>query len=730
MLSSSCSIFFSQKIRHLKNFFKISNKNRECSARFFFFFFLKKLCSFRFFKNSFYDNVVARPPIVQKCARAGEGKKNFAMVFVSGGKRALTMCLAAQCLIVIAAQGLGPSPGMRKRSPNSDSNFGPQMQSRAVDTKVQLEVREGEPRGTLVGSIPVKPGFAYRFNESPKEFTLNATTGEIRTAVVFDRESLKNDRFDLVVLSSQPTYPIEVRVLVLDVNDNAPEFPESAISVSFSENAVSGTKLLLDAATDRDTGVNKVTDDYRIVSGNVGGKFNLEVVRNPSADTSYLYLRTTGELDRETVAAYQLNISAVDGGTPARYGYVQVNVTVLDANDNPPVFTLADYSISLDESSPIGTKILRVNATDADEGDNAAVGYYLAEDERRFSVDAETGDIFVAEHLDCPQQQNCPRALQSPAALKRRSGHDDDKNCPKSCVFTVYARDHGSPQQDGRAYVTVNLLDANDHDPVVTFSYFPSTAPFATVDENAANGSVVAAVSVADADDGANGETTVAITAGNELRHFRIESGQSFDLVRVNGVLDREHVGKYNLTVVAADKGTPARTVTTFLIIYVNDVNDHEPVFEKSEYTAVLDELAPVGSYVVGISAHDADSGVNALVYYSIVSGNEYRWFAVDTDTGLVTTRATLDREKCDAVELKISARDGGPNPRYAYTQLKITILDENDQVPRFAQAVTNVTLSEDVPPGSSIASLVAVDQDQGTNGSVTYSLHAETLFR
>lgn len=635
------------------------------------------------------------------------------MVFVN--RCALAMCLT-QCLILIAAQGPGPgtNPYLATKK-RSTSDYSAQMQSRAVDTKVQLEILEGQPRGTVVGSIPVKPGFTYRFNESPKEFSLNATTGEIRTTVILDREALKNDRFDLVVLSSQPTYPIEVRVLVLDVNDNPPEFPEPSISVSFSENAASGTKLLLDTATDHDIGINKVTDDYHIVSGNTDDKFSLEVIRNPSGDTSYLYLRTTGKLDRETIASYQLNVSARDGGVPTHFGYLQVNVTVLDVNDNPPVFALSDYSVSLNESSPIGTKILRVNATDDDAGENAKVSYFIVETEHRFSVDANTGDIFIAEKLECPQQ-SCPQ--QSTRG----------KHCPKSCVFTVYARDHGSPQQEGRAYVTINLLDANDHDPIIKFSYFPSTAAFATVDENAVNGSVVAAVSVVDPDDGLNGETTVAIKAGNELHHFRMESGQSFDLIRVNGILDREHISKYNLTVVASDKGTPARTVTSFLIIYVNDVNDHEPVFEKSEYSAILNELAPIGTYISGITATDEDTGVNALIYYSIISGNEYRWFNIDSVTGLVTTKSKLDREKSGTVELKISARDGGPNPKWAYTQLKITILDENDEAPQFANPITNVTLAEDASENSLVTTISAIDHDQGTNGSVIYTLHPDTV--
>ncbi|KAF2894632.1 hypothetical protein ILUMI_11530 [Ignelater luminosus] len=619
--------------------------------------------------------------------------------------------LATGTLLLVGAQGPGPGPG-RKRVPIRDSGFeySSQMQSRAVDTRVTLQISEGQPKGAVVGRIPTKSGFTYRFNEPPKEFILDPNTGEIKTNAVLDRETLVNDRYDLVVLSSQPTYPIEVRILVLDINDNAPEFPEPSIAVSFSESAAGGTRLLLDAATDRDAGINGVSKDYQIIAGNKDDKFRLVVTGNPTGETSYLHLETTGNLDRETQGSYVLNISARDGGNPPKHGFLQVNVTILDVNDNPPIFDHSDYIVSLNESVPPGTPVLQVMATDNDLGDNSKITYYLDDTVRQFTVDPETGVISTTESLECPQQ-NCPQTSKPGGT------------CPKSCVFTVFARDHGSPRQDGRTYVTVNLVDANDHDPVIRFRYFPPTAEFATVDENAGNGSVVAAVSVVDIDEGLNGETMARIISGNELNHFRLDYTPSFDIVRVNGVLDREEISKYNLTVVATDKGSPSRTATAFLIIHVNDVNDHEPVFEKSEYSAILSELAPPGTYVAGITATDEDSGVNAQIYYAFVSGNEHRWFTINSNSGLITTRAALDREVQGTVELNISARDGGPNPKWAYTQLKVTILDENDEAPKFSQARINVSLSESAPPHTLVAMLTAADHDQGTNGSVTYSL-------
>lgn len=605
----------------------------------------------------------------------------------------LVIILVLQCLLT-NGQGPGPGPGASSRL--------------IVDTRLNFTVLEGQPTGTYIGSIPIKPGFTYRFNEVPKEFVLNGSTGEIHTAKILDREALSTDKFDLVIFSSMPTYPIEVTIVVLDINDNAPRFPEPSIRVTFSENANAGTRVILDTATDGDAGENDITTNYRIVDGNEDGKFKLEVITNPSGETPYLHLETIDKLDMETRDTYQLNISAQDGGTPPHFGFLLVNVSIMDVNDNSPAFEYGDYNVTLSESVPPGTTVLQVRATDADVAENARITYYLAETETQFSIDPETGVITTLERLKC--HRNCPDASQ----------------CAKSCVFTVNARDHGSPHQDGRTYVTVNLQDANDHNPVVSFTYFPADAQFATVDENAKNASTVAVVSVIDADEGFNGETKVEIAGGNELNHFRLESKPKYDLVKVNGVLDREKISKYNVTIVATDMGSPPRSSTSFLIIYVNDINDHAPVFEKSEYSAVLSELVPVGTYVAGITANDEDTGVNSNVYYAITSGNNNRWFHIDSKSGLITTKAPLNREDQDSVDLKISARDGGPNPKRAYTHLKITILDANDEKPTFAESIIEVSHSESTAPHTIIAQVKAIDRDQGTNGSVSYIFSEE----
>jgi len=131
--------------------------------------------------------------------------------------------------------------------------------------RVQLRVSEEVPVGTLIGSIPTKAGFTYRLNQPSSHFTLSPTSGELRTSSRLDREGRDgSDSVDLVALSSSPTYPIEVEIIVEDVNDHAPQFPNPVWQLAFSEGSVPGTRAILDSALDLDKGPNGEIIDYQI----------------------------------------------------------------------------------------------------------------------------------------------------------------------------------------------------------------------------------------------------------------------------------------------------------------------------------------------------------------------------------------------------------------------------------------------------------------------------------
>ncbi|XP_062429972.1 protocadherin Fat 4 [Rhea pennata] len=612
-----------------------------------------------------------------------------------------------------------------------------------------FQVLEEQPAGTWVGTIATRPGFTYRLSEHHALFSINATSGALHTCATIDRERLASDVVDLVVLSSQPTYPSEVRVLVLDLNDNAPVFPDPSIMVTFKEDTGSGRQLILDTATDADSGTNGVDhSSYRIVAGNEEGRFRLNITLNPSGEGAFLHLVSRGGLDREATPSYQLLVQVEDKGEPRRRGYLQVNVTVQDINDNPPIFSQTLYQARVPEDAPVGASVLHVAAADADEGTNADIRYRLEGGDGGggegvgslpFEVDPESGVIRIREPLDYEARQQYS--------------------------LTVQAMDRGVPALSGRAEALIRLLDVNDNEPRVKFRYFPATSRFASVDENAAPGTVVALLTVSDADSpAANGNISVSILAGNEQRHFEVHSSKvpNLSLIKVAAALDRERIPAYNLTVAVADNfgappppsGSPtsslapdgaaaapvSRSSVASLVIFVNDINDHPPVFGQSVYRVNISEEVPLGSYVRGLSATDRDSGLNANLKYSIVSGNELGWFRISEHSGLVTTAGPdgstagpaagmstahgLDRETASEVVLNISARDQGVQPKFSYAQLVVTILDVNDNKPRFSQPEGyHVSLAENSPLGTELLILSATDGDLGDNGTVRFSL-------
>ncbi|XP_010795438.1 protocadherin Fat 4-like [Notothenia coriiceps] len=569
----------------------------------------------------------------------------------------------------------------------------------------EFQVLEEQPIGTYVGTIETKPSFTYRFSENHKLFAINGTTGVIYTSSVIDREILQSDVINVVVLSSQPTYPTEVRIVVVDINDNSPVFPDESIVVSFKEDASSGRQVILDTATDSDIGSNGVDHTtYKIVKGNEQRKFRLDITVNPSGEGAFLHLVSTGGLDREVSPFYQLLVEVEDKGDPKKFGYLQVNVTIQDINDNPPIFDQDQYQNSVYEDAAVGFSVLQITASDQDEGANSEIRYFLDEG-TPFQIDPKAGTIIIKESLNYESK--------------------------KEYSLTIHAVDNGVPSLSGRTEATIKLVDVNDNDPVVKFRYFPTTSKFASVDENAQIGTVVALLTVSDSDSPtANGNISVSILGGNEQRHFEVHTSPvpNLSLIKVASVLDRERISSYNLTVSVSDNGRPiARSSFASLVIFVNDINDHPPIFQETLYRVDISEDIPKGSYIKGVSATDGDSGQNANLRYSLVSGNALGWFSISENSGLVTSAALLDREIASEIVLNISAKDQGLQPKMSYTKLIVNITDVNDQVPTFTQSTYHVSLVEHAPAGTELVVLSASDDDVGANGTIRFSFDAET---
>ena len=210
-------------------------------------------------------------------------------------------------------------------------------------------------------------------------------------------------------------------------------------------------------AIDPDKDLNGTIVEYKIVSGNEDGKFRLNP---PSEETPFMFIVTEGGLDRETKDFYQFNISAKDGGDSPRYGYLQLSIDVTDVNDNPPTFDPSEYVTQVREGEKVGTSVIRVEASDGDIGDNAEIFYSIIDSSGQFTIDERTG---VIKTLTSPLQ--CSR----PSCGSQRSAGSIECD-PNSCFLTVEARDGGRTPLDGRAYISVSIIDENDHDPIITFN--------------------------------------------------------------------------------------------------------------------------------------------------------------------------------------------------------------------------------------------------------------------
>lgn len=155
----------------------------------------------------------------------------------------------------------------------------------------------------------------------------------------------------------------------------------------------------------------------------------------------------------------------------------------------------------------------------------------------------------------------------------------------------------------------------------------------------------------------------------------------------------------------------------------MQDVNDHSPEFKRQVYYATISENNPIGSWVLTVLAIDKDSGLNAKIRYSLL-GEKVDRFKVDSDTGVITTTMTLDREETDVYYLTLMAQDCSPTePHATAVNLTIVVLDENDNPPMFSSMVYEIYISDKTKAGEFVFGAKAVDNDVGVNSKISYQL-------
>ncbi|KAF4082055.1 hypothetical protein AMELA_G00147240 [Ameiurus melas] len=449
--------------------------------------------------------------------------------------------------------------------------------------------------------------------------------------------------------------------------------------------------------------------EYNIVSGDYEGLFEAE--KYVLGDFCFLRIHTMGEssniLNREIKDNYTLSVSAkASGGLNAS---TKVSVQVMDMNDLRPLFSPTTYTITVPESTPLGSSVAQVTATDADIGSNGEFYYFFRTLVEEFAVHPTSGIIYLTAK---PNADENTKAELEVLAVDRG--------------MKVYENSGVS----STAKVMINIIRVNEFSPTLNVV---ALVPSLTDKEP-----VYALVTVEDLDDGPNGEIEwVCIIEGDPLEQFvlkRAPHGNDY-MLKMSEPADWSTFSyAFNLTFQAKDRGIPPKFSNTPILqlsrsswrlvtVNIDDVNDNSPQFSLESYTAVVQENTAIGTEVIQIVASDIDLDHNGEIFYTLLTSTPL--FIINSATGWVYVSGQLDRETLSDITLKIEARDKAEigNQKFTVTTLKVYLEDLNDCPPMFIPKIYRCHVLEDIPVGTVITWLQTHDPDLGLAGRVNYFL-------
>ncbi|KAM9356734.1 uncharacterized protein ABDE67_004319 [Symphorus nematophorus] len=538
-----------------------------------------------------------------------------------------------------------------------------------------------------------------------KYLDINKDTGELIILERIDREflcPLKTATSCFLKLDAAIENPIRmfnIEVEITDINDNAPHFRRGTMHLDISESSSTGERFSLNNAADPDVGTNSVKDYHLSTSEH----FALEIQTGRDG-SKFADLILKKALDREQQAVHNLILTAVDGGVPTRTGTASIIVRVLDVNDNAPSFDKDKYVVEVMENSPIGSLVIKLNATDLDEGSNSDIVYsyslYTSErTQQMFNLNPENGEIRVKEMIN----------------------YED----VKLYEMEVIASDKGPNSLSGQCKLTIQVTDMNDNHPEISIKSFQSP-----IKENEPIDTVIAVVSVSDKDSGDNGVVDLHIPDNMPFK-LRESSDRYFELV-VSEPLDREKVPEYDITFTVTDRGSPPLSDNETMTLELLDVNDNVPQFPRSFYTIrVMENNAP-GALLSSLTAFDPDLHENQyLVYFilekEIANTSMSMLFSINPENGNLYALKTFDFEIEKEFLFHIEARDSGSPPLSSNVTVHIVIVDQNDNAPvivspwRAHGSVVEEKIPRSTDKGSLVAKVIALDTDSVHNSRITY---------
>ena len=408
----------------------------------------------------------------------------------------------------------------------------------------KYEISEEGGADEYIANIPQELEFLpLSKGDPPREYQILSgsnkvsirSNGDVHTKVQLDREKICPDNPPICAIDVEIGVVengfrlVKIQLLVDDLNDNAPKFPNDRIEKDISESAIMGTIIRLDSAVDPDLGIHSIQRydmSGLVVRGNEESSsvspeefpFALEVIENIDG-TKIPQLKLKKELDREKFSSYELVLSAIDGGIPELTGAATVLVSIIDANDNQPTFSQPTYVVSVPENVQPGYTVIQLEATDKDQGLNAEIEYTFPtvvsdQDKEIFDLDRHTGIISISTQLD----------------YENKTIHH----------LTVEAQDSGSSPASAYATVTVQVLDINDFAPQIDIDFIGAIKTDEDDDslssdepkpvlirENTAVGKVLAFVTVTDKDTGINGNVTCRLKDTSSFVMEAVKEGKN-----------------------------------------------------------------------------------------------------------------------------------------------------------------------------------------------------------
>ena len=572
---------------------------------------------------------------------------------------------------------------------------------------LEIFVTEDLPSGSNIGApieasdadLPPHGNLRYSLinGNDPRVFAVSSETGQLSLVQTLDYETTIS--YSLMILAQdsggqvQPDWPvlndtITVLVTVLDYNDNSPHFDHTTYSGTISETAQNGDQVELDqeiSCSDLDSGEN--------------GQISLAILEDSpfTVEPSGLILVSDSEqLDFETQQLYILTIACLDGGTPQLMTSVNLVVTVQDINEFGPEFSNSSYLFTVPESTMIGQRIGEVFASDLDAGEAGAISYAIITPDVPFDINPETGMMALAQSLDYETQQT-------------------------SYIMQVEASDASLLSDTATVIVTVENED--DNEPAFTQAVY-----YLEIRENAAIDTSVGDVSCTDKDDSAD-DVPVSYVLDTTMVPFTLDDNGR---LTVTDGLNLELTPRYTFRVNCTDSAM--NTVQATVTVNILPFNDHIPVFQGNPpFSTLLAENPPLGTTVFDIDALDDDQASYNEITYSISGGNEAGRFAIDPDSGIVTTTETIDREVQSMYVLDVVAGndipeddDSGSPSLSATTSLTIIITDINDNTPSLTPSNITVILQVSVSAGVTVVDLDCSDRDTGENGQTQFSITSE----